>query len=484
MAVWRSSWQWRTRSFRYFKFAFVVADLKRFLASPSGQRYGRRIVILRGQAMKATRHLLLLFVLLAVAPWVRAVELRDVRLWDGPDSTRVVFDLAGGGAYKTFTLDNPQRIVVDIPGAQKARGLKLDALSRGVVKSVRTGPREGGLRVVLDIEGEVTAKSFGLEPNGSYGHRLIFDLVPKNAPIEAPAPPVETAQEPRLEAPPDARPETKKPGPPVRVEKPIVIAIDAGHGGEDPGARGKHMGLWEKDITLRIAKKLAVLVNDTPGYKAVLTRKGDYFMPLRRRTEVARKAQADLFVSIHANSLPTTREVRGASVYVVSERGATSEHAKMLANLENAADLIGGVELHAQQDDVASVLLDISQTAVREASFDVGSRLLESLGSVNRLQKADVQQAGFAVLKSPDVPSVLVETAFLSHPEDERLLGLDSFQDDLAGSLMAGIREYFGLYRPQQAVAHAGESGELPPVAAPAAAPARAVPVRLKKKQR
>ena len=441
----------------------------------------------------------LLLICFLLAPFAQAVELRDVRLWDGPESTRVVFDLQGGTAHKFFTLDNPSRVVIDIADARRAAGLSLDGLNRGLVKSVRTGPRDGGLRVVLDLAGEVSPKSFGLEPNGSYGHRLIFDLFPKtehnapgptedapgevviaqapskpeakslNKPEVRPEPKAEPKPEPRLEQ----RAEVRKTPSPRREEKPIIIAIDAGHGGEDPGARGKTSGLLEKDVTLRIARKLAALVDATPGYKAVLTRKGDYFIALRGRTAAARKAQADLFVSIHANSLPTTRDVRGASVYVVSERGATSEHAKMLANLENAADLVGGVDLHTQHDEVASVLLDISQTAVREASFDLGSRLLESLGSVNRLQKADVQQAGFAVLKSPDMPSVLVETAFLSHPEDERLLAQNEFHDALAGSLFAGIKEYFGLYRPQQQLVYA----DVP------SAVAGPMPVNLKRKR-
>lgn len=445
----------------------------------------------------------LILIAFLLAPLAQAVELRDVRVWDGPESTRVVFDLRGGTAHKFFTLDNPSRVVIDIADARRAPGLDLDSLRRGLVKSVRTGPRDGGLRVVLDLAGEVSPKSFGLEPNGGYGHRLIFDLFPKtehnppgpneDAPGEVviaqtqaqaqpmPEPRVERKPEAKLEPKSELKPESKteqraevrKTPSPRREEKPIIIAIDAGHGGEDPGARGKTSGLLEKDVTLRIAKKLAALVDATPGYKAVLTRKGDYFIPLRKRTATARKAQADLFVSIHANSLPTTRDIRGASVYVVSERGATSEHAKMLANLENAADLVGGVDLHTQHDEVASVLLDISQTAVREASFDLGSRLLESLGSVNRLQKSDVQQAGFAVLKSPDMPSVLVETAFLSHPEDERLLAQTEFHDALAGSLFAGIKEYFGLYRPQQQLVYA----EVP------SATAGPMPVNLKRKR-
>lgn len=411
----------------------------------------------------------LMIFLLLLAPLAQAVELRDVRLWDGPDSTRVVFDLEGGTTNKFFMLDNPSRVVIDIAGAHRAPGLNLDSLGKGIVKSVRTGPRDGGLRVVLDLATEVVPKSFGLEPNGAYGHRLIFDLFPKKSTavgalptdddtpsqiVMAPAVKAKPATELLAPSKPEPRQDAKKAPAPKLNEKPIVIAIDAGHGGEDPGAHGKS-GLLEKDVTLRIARKLAALVDATPGYKAVLTRKGDYFIALRGRTAIARKAQADLFISIHANSLPTPRDIRGSAVYVVSERGATSEHAKLLANIENSADLIGGVDLHSQQDDVASVLLDISQTAVREASFDLGSRLLESLGSVNRLQKSDVQQAGFAVLKSPDMPSALVETAFLSHPDDERLLGQNEFQDALAASLLTGIKGYFGLYRPQQQLVYA-----------------------------
>lgn len=419
-----------------------------------------------------------LMLMALLAPLAQAVELRDVRLWDGPESTRVVFDLQGGASHRFFTLDNPSRVVIDISDARVASGLALENLGKGVVKSVRTGPRDNGLRVVLDLAVEVNPKSFSLEPNDTYGHRLIFDLYPKNTPPE-PAPqdeaPSQLVMAPAAQAAPaktEPKPEARKPAPALREQKPIVIAIDAGHGGEDPGAHGKN-GVIEKDVTLRIAKRLAALVNATPGYKAVMTRKGDYFIALRGRTAIARKAQADLFISIHANSLPTTSDVRGAAVYVLSARGATSEHAKMLASLENAADMVGGVDLHAQHDDVASVLLDISQTAVREASFDLGSRLLESMGSVNRLQKADVQQAGFAVLKAPDIPSALVETAFLSHPEDERLLAQSEFQDALAASLMAGIKGYFGLYRPQQQLVYAD----------PPKAQAGPMPVNLKRRR-
>ena len=279
---------------------------------------------------------LLTLVLGLLAPLAQAVELRDVRLWDGPDSTRIVFDLEGATAHRSFTLENPNRLVIDLNDAKLAQGVKLDGLGKGIVKGVRTGPREGGLRVVLDLGESASPKSFGLEPNGQYGYRLIFDLYGKT-PAVAPTDQTALAVVSPAPSPPPASPSVRAPV--VAVDprlaqltpyRPIVIAIDPGHGGEDPGARGKS-GVIEKDVSLRISKKLAKLVNETPGYKAVLTRTGDYYVGLRERTGIARKAQADLFVSIHANSLPVARNVRGSAVYVLSQRGATSEHAKMRA---------------------------------------------------------------------------------------------------------------------------------------------------------
>ena len=233
--------------------------------------------------------------------------------------------------------------------------------------------------------------------------------------------------------------------------KPIVVAVDAGHGGEDPGAHGPS-GVREKDVTLSIARKLARRINAQPGMRAVLTRDGDYYVGLRERTIAARQAQADLFVSVHCNAIQR-RDMRGTAVYVLSDHGATNEQARWLANHENAADLVGGVRLKNKDDDLAAVLIDISQSATMEASFDLGSRMLDSLGKVNVLQKPQVQQAGFMVLKSPDIPSVLVETAFISNPQEERLLASDDYQDKLASSIFDGVRGYFSRYRPLQTVA-------------------------------
>ena len=485
-----------------------------------------------------------LSVLLAGSFSAQAAELRDLRLLDGPDSTRVVFDLDVETAPKVFTLANPDRVVVDFADAQRAAGLRLDAGGKGLIKAVRAGPRERGLRVVLDVGSAVAPKSFGMQPSGSYGYRLILDLYPQNAAVPAetrevpgqitaavePAP-VPAATTARAAAPsqPAEKPAEKSPerpavsaqlvlpaaqtpvqlpaspapaaAPPVQVasasptttttaaassaspfndriqisEKPIVIAVDAGHGGQDPGARG-HGGLQEKDVTLAIARRLAKKIDAQPGMRAVLTRDGDYFVELRERTVRARRAQADLFVSIHANAYKD-RDMRGTAVYVLSDRGASSEQSRWIASHENAADLVGGVKLKNKDDDLAAVLIDISQSATMEASFDLGSRLIDSLGKVNTLQKAVVQQAGFLVLKSPDIPSVLVETAFISNPEEERLLRDPEYQDKLAGSVFEGVHSYFARYRPLQQVAVAQKE---PSPSSRRSSQGKVVPVSLK----
>jgi N-acetylmuramoyl-L-alanine amidase len=381
-----------------------------------------------------------------------AAELRDVRIWEGPDSTRVVFDLDGPAEHRLFTLSGPERIVIDLPATRRNTALTSQLEGKGIVQRVRSAQRDGGatLRVVLDVSEEVNPKSFSLPPNDSYGHRLVVDLY-------------------------GARPAARPAPPPVRTlaEKPIIIAIDAGHGGEDPGAIARN-GLREKDVALAIARRLARLVDQEPGLRAVMIRDGDYYIGLRDRIEKARAAQADLFVSVHANSYKD-RHVRGTAIYVLSRRGASSEHARWVASRENMSDLIGGVEVNSKDDTLAAVLIDISQTSAIEASFDVGGRLLESMGTVNPLQKPEVQQAAFAVLKAPDIPSILVETAFLSNDEEARLLGTPAYQEKLAQAMLRGIKGYFQNYRPrQQLVAQpASPGGGLHPVALEAAPTAR-----------
>jgi N-acetylmuramoyl-L-alanine amidase len=369
-------------------------------------------------------------VLLGAVSVADASTLRDLRLWDSPEGTRVVFELSASTDHKVFTLDHPDRIVVDLP-ATDAKGARIanKAMGKGFVTHVRAAPRnDGTLRIVLDMKSPVKPHAVLLDPANDYGYRLVLDLSDVDAP-DGDAPATVVAEE-------------------QWEPKPIIVAVDAGHGGEDPGARGKK-GLLEKDVALSIAKKLAALISAQPGYTAVLTRDGDYYVGLRERVDKARKAQADLFVSIHANAV-TNRDVRGSAVYVVSPRGATNEGARLLAHRENSADLVGGIGLDDKDNELAAVLIDLSQSSTMEASFDVGGRMLNALSTVNPLQKPEVMQAGFMVLKAPDIPSVLVETAFITNKDEEKLLGDPRQQDRIAVSLLDGIEGYFKSYRPQE----------------------------------
>jgi N-acetylmuramoyl-L-alanine amidase len=384
---------------------------------------------------------LLAGLLTVVAFGAQAAELRDVRLWAGPDSTRVVFDLDASAEHAVFTLEGPSRVVIDLRGTQRGGALPAQFEGKGVVQRVRSGPQDGGtLRVVLDLAAAVKPKSFALQPNDSYGFRVVVDLAATAAATATPAAPV--------------------PPRPVMAEKPIVVAIDAGHGGEDPGARSRR-GLLEKDVALALARRLATLVNKEPGLRAVLIRDGDYYVGLRERIKKAQDAEADLFISIHANSYRDP-SVRGTAVYVLSPKGASSEHALMLANRENMSDLIGGVEADHRDDQTLAVIADILQTSAMEASHDAGGRLLESMGRVNVLQRTRVQQASFVVLKSAKVPSVLIETAFLTNDREERLLRDPAYHDKLARSMLEGIRGYFKSYRPLHQVAEGPGAGIQP----------------------
>lgn len=385
--------------------------------------------------------------MIGAAMGANAAELRDVRLWASPDGTRVVFDLDSAAEHSLFSLENPDRVVVDLRNTRRGAAL-LNALEgKGVVQRVRSGPQDGGgLRVVLDLNGAVKSKSFSLQPTDAYGYRVVVDLatavpMPPRTQVASVAPATPATPAPRA----------------APAEKPIVIAIDAGHGGEDPGARSRR-GLLEKDISLSLARRLATLVNHEQGLRAVLVRDGDYYVELRDRIKKAQDAEADLFVSIHANSYRDP-SVRGTAVYVLSPKGASSEHALMLANRENMSDLIGGVETDNRDNQTLAVLADIFQTSAIEASHDAGGRLLDALSRVNVLQKPRVQQASFVVLKSAKFPSVLIETAFLTNEREERLLGNPAYQDKLTRSMLDGIKGYFKSYRPQHQVAEAGGGG-------------------------
>ena len=350
------------------------------------------------------------------------VRVHDVRLWAGPDSTRVVLDLSGPASHKLFTLENPGRVVVDLKARIDLGAVDLPA-GVGLVQSVRGANRpDGEVRVVLDLAGAATPRSFLVRPQGRYGHRLIIELDAKRA----------RAQRPVMRA--------------DEGNRDLVIAVDAGHGGEDPGAIGRR-GTYEKNVALAVARRLAEQIDKEPGMRAVLIRDGDYFLSHQQRVAKARQHRADLFISIHADAFKNPN-ARGSSVYALSEKGATDEAARWLAARENAADLVGGVSLDDKDDMLASVLLDLSQNASIGASLEVGDFVLNRLGAVNRLHKSSVQQAGFIVLKAPDIPSILVETAFISNLEEERRLGEGRYQAQLAASIMSGVREYFYVNPP------------------------------------
>jgi N-acetylmuramoyl-L-alanine amidase len=349
-----------------------------------------------------------------------AVDVKGVRVWAAPDNTRVVLDLSGSAPHSLVVMHNPERVVLDVPGGHIGKGTRSTAPGSGAVKDVRLGPVRGQLRVVLNLARPSQAKSFLAKPNNHYGYRLVIDLAAPSAP--AAARPIEAKH-----APHDSRD--------------LIIAIDAGHGGEDPGAIGKN-GLHEKDVVLAIAKELYTKVNAEPGMRAVLTRDGDYFLPLRERMRRARAQSADLFVSIHADSI-VDRSIDGSSVYILSQRGATDEASRWLAARENAADLIGGVSLENKDDVLASVLLDVSQTASLSASQSAAERVLRSLSQAGEVRKPQVQEARFMVLKSPDIPSMLVETAYISNPQEEQRLRTEAQRVKLAAAIHRGLRDYF-----------------------------------------
>ncbi|MGY2180754.1 N-acetylmuramoyl-L-alanine amidase [Pseudomonas agarici] len=374
---------------------------------------------------------------------VAATQVKSVRLWRAPDNTRLVFDLSGTVQHSVFTLTAPDRLVIDINGATLASPLNVPTANTPIT-SIRTAQRTPtDLRVVIDLKKVVTPKSFTLAPNAQYGNRLVVDLF--DNPADAAPPPAPTAAVATVPAVPvrATEPAIKLP-PAPSGQRDIIVVIDAGHGGEDPGASGSR-GQHEKDVVLSIARELQRQVNGQKGYRAELTRTGDYFIPLRGRTEIARKKGADLFVSIHADAAPSAAAF-GASVFALSDRGATSETARWLADSENRSDLIGGagnVSLDDKDKMLAGVLLDLSMTASLTSSLNVGQKVLSNIGRVTPLHKPRVEQAGFMVLKSPDIPSILVETGFISNSNEAAKLASSNHQQALARSISAGIRQFF-----------------------------------------
>jgi N-acetylmuramoyl-L-alanine amidase len=301
------------------------------------------------------------------------------------------------------------------------------------------------VRVVLDLKAEVKPQVFTLKPIGEYGHRLVLDIYPA-VEIDPLAALIEQSTRASPEKPTTGETTGKDKAKPSMARLATVV-IDPGHGGEDPGAIGRR-GSREKNITLTIGRRLKALIDEEPGMRAVLTRDADFYLPLHARVDKARKVKADLFVSIHADAF-IRPNARGSSVFALSERRATSEAARWLANKENEADLIGGVNLDVKDKYLAQTLLDLSQTATIDHSLRLGSSVLRKLGGVNTLHKPRVEQASFAVLKAPDIPSILVETAFISNPEEEKRLNDDAYQDKLARAILDGIREYFAKHPPR-----------------------------------
>jgi N-acetylmuramoyl-L-alanine amidase len=353
-----------------------------------------------------------------------AAQLQGVQVLSGDSGTRAVLELDKPADYKLFTLANPDRLVLDLADSRLAAGFSAPP-PNGVVNGVRTGkPEDGLLRVVLDLGGEVKPRSRIENVDGRT--RLIVELMDGQVAARTPARTIE---------------DVIGPG-----ERKLIIAIDAGHGGKDPGAIGPS-GKREKDITLEVARELARQINADPGMEAFLVRDGDVFIPLQQRYMKAREAQADLFISVHADAAHN-RSASGASVYVLSLRGASSEAARWLADQENAADLVGGVELDARDRNLAAVLLDLSQNATMRVSDDIATQVLASLKGVGKAHKPQVERANFVVLRSPDVPSMLVETGFISNPNEESKLADPKYRQRLAAAIVDGVRNYFSVQAP------------------------------------
>jgi N-acetylmuramoyl-L-alanine amidase len=382
-------------------------------------------------------------------------------VWPSQDYTRVTIESNAPLHYQLTAVRNPERLALDLAGVDflSLTDLVADKIvpDDPQVEGLRVGRyKSDTVRLVIDLKGEVRPQVFTLQPIGDYGHRLVIDLYPlvpadpllallqRKESADPGTPPPVTIEPWRADAPrkaPSGGGKAKS-----LMPRPITVVIDAGHGGEDPGARGRR-GTYEKQVTLAIARKLKALVDAEPTMRAVLTRDGDYFIPLAARVEKARRVKADLFLSIHADAylLP---HARGSSVFALSDRGATSAAAGWLAKRENEADLIGGVNLDVKDRYLAQTLLDLSQTATINDSLKVGRAVLNELGELNTLHKPHVEQAGFAVLKAPDIPSILVETAFISNPDEEKKLGQARYQAELARALLEGIKRYFADHPP------------------------------------
>lgn len=458
------------------------------MSSKSGFKHSRT-TLTSGDIRDVTRRRLLgsaaASLLLLVSRNVAAApaSVLAVRVWPARDYTRITLESREPLIFSHHSAHQPERLVVDLEGLELNSVLQsLPAKITGqdpYIQLIRAGRnRPGVVRLVIDLKTEVIPQVFTLKPIGDYGYRLVLDLYPaepidpllafleKLSPEEAaaggatPPPVVGKAEEkpprrvaeaerkiepPKREAPTDRAPRPAAEDEPM-VSRLITIAIDPGHGGEDPGAVGA-AGSFEKHVTLSVGRRLKARIDAEPNMRAMLTRDADYFVPLQQRVAKARRVQADLFVSIHADAFisPTAR---GSSVFVLSDKGASSTAARWLAQKENAADLIGGVNLGVKDSHLARTLLDLSQTAAINDSLKVGKAVLGELGGINRLHKGEVEQASFAVLKAPDIPSILIETAFISNPEEEARLNDEAYQDRMAEAILRGLRRYFAKNPP------------------------------------
>ncbi len=348
-------------------------------------------------------------------------QVQGIRIWPSPDNTRVVFDLAAAPKYSSFTLENPHRLVIDLADTQGSASLPPITGSADLVREIRSSGDRNSVRIVLDLSKKTDANVFALTPTPPYGHRLVVDLADNNRTV------------------------TQAPPPSIRAARDIVIAIDAGHGGEDPGSIGPG-GTYEKHLTLPIARSLAALINKEPGMKAVLVRTGDYYVHVNRRTEVARSLQADLLVSIHADAF-TSPQPRGASVWVLSLRRATSEVGRMLEQTERHSELLGGVaeiiKDSANERYLAQTVLDLSMNHSMVTAHQAANHMIRELGKVARMHKTQPQAASLGVLRSPDIPSILVEIGFISNPQEEKLLKTASHQNKLSNALFTALKQHF-----------------------------------------
>jgi len=401
------------------------------------------------------------WLLLPAAQWLvvgraDAAMVASARLWPAQEYTRLILETPAPMAHQLLAMKNPERLVLDLEGVElnPEIGRLPERVLTGdpYIQAIRVAMyRPGVLRVVLDLKTEVNPQLFALKPVAEYGYRVVLDLYPLT-PLDPLMALLEIERNEGAREPASAESSADKPSaandragkPPSRRR--IVVAIDPGHGGEDPGAIGRR-GTYEKNVTLAIARKLKALLDEEPGMRAMLTRDDDYFVPLGVRVQKARRVRADLFISIHADAF-TTPTARGSSVFALSEHGATSAAARWLAQRENEADLIGGVNLNAMEPVLARTWLDMSQTAQISDSLRVGRSVLDGIGTVNALHKGSVEQAGFAVLKAPDIPSILVETAFISNPDEEQKLRDEGYQRRFAASMRSGIKQYFARNPP------------------------------------